>query len=216
MKTLCVLVHVPAVPYHYLFSKIGHYHKYFNNQLQKKSVERIYKSLFELKKNKNDFKEYIEIKLFLSSYFTRLCPSVFSIIKNIDYQQINWEYVLSESTISKAFIPDLPRNFKDVDYTTIQSIILQGKQFETSNMHFSRDIVLNHLQQDVLKQLEKFKANNNKKLISENQVSWFLQAEHLQWMSHEKDNFIFNSPFANAYDAYINFMNMFSDLKARY
>ena len=216
MKTLCVLVHVPAIPYHYPFSKIGHYHKYFNDQLQKKSVKRIYESLFELMKNLEWFEKYNDVKLFLSSYFIKLCPSVLSIIKDIAYKQIKWEYILSESGIAKASISDLSQNLNNVDFTTIQSIIHHGEKFEISNLHFSRDITLNHLQQDVLKQLERFKENNSKKLISENLVSWFLQAEHLQWMSHEKDNFIFNSPFANAYDAYINYMNMFSDLKARF
>ena len=216
MKTLCVLVHVPAVPYHYPFSKIGHYHKYFNNELQKKTVERIYGLLIELIKNINSFGEYNEVKLFISSYFASLCSKIFSSIKDLVYEQINWEYVLPESVMTRASIPDLPQNFKNVDFTTIQSIVKHRKNFKIINKHFCRNLDLNHLQHDVLKQVVEFKAKYGSEVYSNSQIAWFLQAEHLQWMSHEKEKIIFNSPFANAYDAYINYMNMLSDLKAEY
>lgn len=219
MVTLYLLVHLPAAPYHYPFSKIGHYHKYFNKRLQKQGIDDVCNRLSEIQPEDERLKKYDEIVLLYSKYFCDLSQDVFSSEQNIIGKQVAWEYHLDYADIKQdnktALLSDLPKNTNNAEIATVQNLFSVDKKFVTFPLKTFESLTLNHLQLDVLAQVEELEKKCDESVFLEKEMPWFLQAEHLQWMSHKRTDFLFASPFSSAYDAYINFMNMLSDLKTR-
>ncbi|MBT28252.1 MAG: hypothetical protein CMO01_01235 [Thalassobius sp.] len=95
----------------------------------------------------------------------------------------------------------------------IEAIFLRKKM----SKNFRESMPINHLQEDALAFLKEIShlANlhhSNSSSLKSN-IEWFSQAEHFHWMLHNNEDLIFKSPFKTNYDAYINYMNMLTDLK---
>ncbi|UZR94714.1 hypothetical protein [Chondrinema litorale] len=101
----------------------------------------------------------------------------------------------------------------EIDGNDVNTGFLKKKM----SKNFRQSMPINHLQEDALSFLKEIShlanLHHSSGSILKSNIEWFSQAEHFHWMLHNNEDLIFKSPFKTNYDAYINYMNMLTDLK---
>jgi len=205
-----LFLHVPVIPKHYAFDKIGHYHHYVEDKKLRKQLLLFNRHVTALTQKSNWQKRFY---LVCSIYTYGLLPDY---LQQVIQLQIDWRFKQYTHAKEGGVLFKIPA-LETIDQTDGNLHFYDvGKQhlIKTSIPHTILNP--NELQIEVLNildALQDFQINN---IHFHEQLNWFLNAEHILWMSKDNKQHVYSSPFSNAYDAYINVMNMLSDFKLYY
>lgn len=201
-----VCVHLPVAPISYSFSKIGHYHRYDSEKLQRKQEKYFIAQLKSLLKDEVLDRQF---KFISSSYTFPLFPDE---LQEKIFRQIDWSFGSTDLRNSqlKIRVGDEVENTGEWYYFNIQT----GGLVKLADNIWT--LTPNELQAEVCRILSYLKSLHSEDTNFHQQLKWFLNAEHILWMDKDTEKYLFASPFNSPYDAYINLMNMLSDFKLRY
>lgn len=208
-----LFLHLPSIPINYHFSKIGHYHTYLDRRKHSKWLKILLKYLDNIFKaqrtNNKDFK-----KLACSSFTYALLPVEYQ--RKIDFV-LEWHFSFFNTTevdksIANRLICISDYNKWKATLNNWWFVDIQSGSINKLNTSIWL-LEPNELQLEVCGKLNDFNVRSIDSKEKRQQLEWLKNAEHLLWMSKHKEHYIYANPFKNAYDAYINFMNMFSDFK---